>query len=226
MARNTSGVKSHILEQFSLIGKALSCAARLEIIDLLCQTERTVEGLAREASLSVANTSQHLQVLRQAGLVASRREKNFIVYRIASDDVFRLWQTVQSVGRRQLAEIDQTVARYFHEKDELHVLDLDDTLRRAKAGEILLLDVRPEEEYRYAHLPGARSVPLRDLKKRLGDLPEGKTIVAYCRGPYCVLSQEAVNVLRKKGLEAYRIPDGVREWKARELPHPVGKRRK
>ena len=211
MKKNTASMQAHVFEQFALIGKALSSPSRLRILDLLCQAERTVESLAREASLTVANTSQHLQVLRQSGMVASHRDGNFVVYRIASDDICRLWQTVQTVGRTQLREIEETVSAYFDRQHELELIDSEDMLRRVAAGEIVLLDVRPEEEYRHAHIRGAKSVPLQELKARITELPRDKTIVAYCRGPYCVLSQEAVKLLRKKGLKAYRMAEGVVE---------------
>lgn len=199
----------HVLEQLALIGKALSSPSRLHILDLLCQAERTVESLAREASLSIANTSQHLQVLRQSGIVASRREGNYVIYQIASKDICLLWQTVQTIGGKQLKEIEKTVSAYFSKKYEMEMLDQDDMLRKASSGEIVLLDVRPEEEYNHKHLKGAKSIPLTQLKKRFADLPKDKVIVAYCRGPYCVLSEEAVKFLRKKGLQAYRITTSV-----------------
>lgn len=199
----------HVLEQLALIGKALSSPSRLRILDLLCQAERTVETLAREASLSIANTSQHLQVLRQAGVVSSHRDGNYVIYRIASNDICLLWQTVQAVGGRQLGEIEKTVSAYFSKKHEMEMLDQEDMIRRASSGEIVLLDVRPEEEYNHKHLDGAKSIPLTQLKKRFADLPKDKVIIAYCRGPYCVLSEEAVRFLREKGLQAYRISNSV-----------------
>ncbi len=217
MTGNARQVKTHIFEQLALVGKALANAARMEILDILCQAERTVEVLADESSQSVANTSRHLQVLRQAGLVFTRREKNFVVYSISGENVCRLWRVVQAVGGEHLAEIEKTVSRYFEKKDELDVLDRKDILRRAATGEIVLVDVRPEEEYRHSHIKGACSVPLKDLKKRLAELPKNKTVVAYCRGPYCVLSQEAVKLLKGKGLNAMRMADSVMDWKKQRL---------
>lgn len=201
----------HVLEQLALIGKALSSPSRLHILDLLCQAERTVEALAREASLSIANTSQHLQVLRQSGIVSSRREGNYVIYQIVSKDICLLWQTVQAIGGKQLKEIEKTVSAYFNKKYEMEMLDQNDMIRKASSGEIVLLDVRPEEEYNHKHLNGAKSIPLPQLKKRFSDLPKDKIIVAYCRGPYCVLSEEAVKFLRKKGLQAFRISSSPRQ---------------
>ena len=209
MKKDTLNIQMHVLELLALIGKALSSPSRLHILDLLCQAERTVEGLAREASLSIANTSQHLQVLRQSGIVTSRREGNYVIYQVASNEIYLLWQTVQAIGSKQIAEIEKTVSAYFSKKHEMEMLDQDDIIRRASSGEILLLDVRPEEEYNHRHLSGAKSIPLPQLRKRFADLPKDKIIVAYCRGPYCVLSEEAVKFLRKKGLQAYRISSTI-----------------
>ncbi|MBN1759255.1 MAG: ArsR family transcriptional regulator [Chitinispirillaceae bacterium] len=209
MNTKTTNIEPHVLAQFALIGKALSSPSRLQILDLLCQAERTVEGLAKEASLGVANTSQHLQMLRQAGIVSSRRDGNFIIYRIAGTDICRLWKAVQTVGHKQLREIEKTVSAFLTDPHDLDVLDSDDVLRRVATGEIVLLDVRPEEEYTHAHIRGAQSVPLEKLRTHLRNLPRDKKIVAYCRGPYCVLSLDAVKLLRKKGLKAYRMAEGM-----------------
>lgn len=207
MKQSRNHNQKHLLEQCSAVGKALSSSSRLQIIDILCLKECTVEQLAKSTSLSVANTSQHLQVLRQAGFVASRREGNFIVYRIAHRDIESLWHKVQDVAERQLAEIEKTASAFLTKRDDLELLDQDEVLRRASTGEILLLDVRPEEEYRQSHLRSATSIPLSELEKRFRELPRDKTIVAYCRDSYCVLSQEAVKFLREKGWEAYRLGD-------------------
>ncbi|MFP4417579.1 MAG: ArsR/SmtB family transcription factor, partial [Chitinispirillaceae bacterium] len=209
MRTKTSGIEPHLLQQFALIGKALSSPSRLQILDLLCQAERTVETLAKESSLTVANTSQHLQILRQAGMVVSRREKNFVVYQIAGEDISGLWKMVQTVGGKQLTEINKTLTTYFNKKYEMEALEYAEIVRKASEGEILLLDVRPEDEFNHTHVKGATSIPLQQLKKRFNELPQDKIIVAYCRGPYCVLSEEAVRYLRKKGLNAYRLPEGV-----------------
>lgn len=208
----TTNIEKHVLEQFAQIGKALSSPSRLQILDLLCQTERTVETLAKEASLTIANTSQHLQVLRQSGIVSCRRDGNYIIYRIADTDICRLWKTIQSVGRKQLHEIEKTVSKYLSSAHDMDIIDSDDILRRVSSGEIILIDVRPEDEYHHVHIRGARSVPLQKLKKYIAELPKNKTIVAYCRGPYCVLSLEAVKILRKEGLDAYRISSGIDGW--------------
>lgn len=207
MKKSRTHSQKHLLEQCSVVGKALSSSSRLQIIDILCRGECTVEQLAKDTSLTVANTSQHLQVLRQAGFVASRREGNFIVYRTAHRDVESLWQMVQGVAEGQLAQIEKTTSAFLRKRDDLELLDQDEVVRRASSGEILLLDVRPEEEYRQSHLRSATSIPLGELKKRFRELPRDKTIVAYCRDSYCVLSEEAVEFLRKKGWDAYRLGD-------------------
>lgn len=209
MRRKSTGIEPHVLHQFALIGKALSSPSRLQILDLLCQAERTVDTLAKESSLTIANTSQHLQILRQAGMVASRREKNFVVYKTTGDNISRLWKMVQTVGGKQLTEINKTVTTYFNKKYEMKALDYAEIVRKASKGEILLLDVRPEDEFSRTHVKGALSIPLTQLKKRVKELPKDKAIVAYCRGPYCVLSEEAVKYLRKKGFDAYRISSAL-----------------
>lgn len=222
MHTKTTNIEPHVLEQFALVGKALSSPSRLQLLDLLCQAERTVEALAREASLTVANTSQHLQVLRQAGIVSSRRDGNFVIYRVAGTDIHHLWKAVQTVGRKQLCEIEKTVSTYLSSTRDMDILDSEDILRQVNSGEIVLLDVRPEDEYRHMHIRGAQSVPLDTLKKRIAELPRGKTIVAYCRGPYCVLSVKAVKMLRKEGLDAYRISKGLGGWNKRNLAKSAG----
>jgi rhodanese-related sulfurtransferase len=210
--------KDELFEQFARIPKALGSPKRLELIDLLAQGERTVEDLAHEAHLSVANTSQHLQTLKAAHLVAARREGLYAYYRLASSEVFTLWQAVRGVGKRQLAEIDQVVESYLGDRSALEAVSMRDLSTRLGRDEFLLLDVRPEAEYRAGHLPGARTIPVGELPARLKELPIDQEIVAYCRGPYCVFADEAIALLRDRGYQAARLAEGFPEWQAAGLP--------
>ena len=209
----------HILfEQFAEVAKALSHAHRLELLELLAQGERSVEALAKVAGLTVANTSRHLQYLRRAGLVASRKEGLYVFYRVAGDDVIELLGSLRRTSERHINAVNQVVSGYFNERDSLEALSREDLLQRSKDGLVTVLDVRPSEEYRSGHIPGAINVPLEEIEKRLGGLPKDQEIIAYCRGPYCVLAFEAVAALRKKGFEARRLEEGYPEWKAAGLP--------
>lgn len=210
--------KNHVYEQFARIGKALSSATRLELLELLCQGERSVEVLAGEASQTVANTSRHLQVLLAAQLVKTRKDGNYIIYQIADKGVSRFWKNMQELGKQRLAELDKVVNDFFGAKWDVEAVDRKELLKRASNGEVVVLDVRPVEEYRTGHIKGAVSVPLKELKKRLFELPPHLEIVAYCRGPYCVLAQEAVELLNKHGFKAYRLKDSVQDWKRLRLP--------
>src|SRR2546421_3817617 len=180
--------KNHLYEQFARIGKALSSAHRLELLELLAQGERSVEALAQQTALSMANASQHLQVLRAAQLVEVRREGVYIYYRLADERVFSLWQAMREVGEARIAEIERIVQTYLHERTRLQPISAAELRQRLIEGDVILLDVRPVEEYQAAHLPGALSMPVTDLEARLPELPRGKEIVAYCRGPYCVFA--------------------------------------
>lgn len=211
-------IKNRIYEQFSRIGKAISSPQRLEIIDLLAQGERTVEGVAGEISVPVANASHHLQSLRAARLVEARKEGTFVYYRLADPDVFELTRIIHTLAEHHLAEVDRIVHTYFDARDEFEPVGRDELVKRVRAGEVLLLDVRPVEEYRSGHIKGALSVPVEQIEKRLGELPAEKKIVAYCRGPYCVMALQAVQTLRAHGRAARRLVDGFPEWRAAGLP--------
>lgn len=210
--------KSELFEEFARIGKALSSGRRLELLELLAQGERSVEELAAETGMSVANTSQHLQVLRSAHLVDVRREGTYARYRLSDENVLRLWLSLREVGEKQLAEIERVVESFFKDRKGLEATTCEDLLKHLEAGSVVVLDVRPEQEYRAGHIRGARSIPVSELEARLKEIPRKKTVVAYCRGPYCVLADEAVAILRAKGLNALRLGGGFPDWKARGLP--------
>ncbi|HVJ07848.1 MAG TPA: metalloregulator ArsR/SmtB family transcription factor [Acidisarcina sp.] len=211
-----------LYEQLARLGKAVASPARLELLDLLCQGPRSVEILAKEAGLSIANTSQHLRVLHGARLVESEKAGLFVTYRLADPAVCDFFQSLRSLGEKRLAEVDAILRRFREAPETLEPVEKDTLLDRIRSGEVILLDVRPEEEYRAAHLPFAISAPLRDLDSVLGKLRRRKPIVAYCRGPYCVLAKEAVKILRAKGFRAFRLEDGVPEWRAQGLPVVIG----
>lgn len=210
--------KQRIYEQFTRLGKALAAPARLELLDLLTQGERSVEALAQQAELSVANASQHLQVLHAARLVDSRRAGQRILYRVADPAVERLWQALRQTGEKQLAELDHVARDYLTGRDEFEPIERDELVRRMKAGTATLIDVRPVEEYEAGHLPGAVSVPITELKGWVRKAPRRKQVIAYCRGPYCVYALHAVAELRKRGFSATRLEDGVVEWRQAGLP--------
>jgi rhodanese-related sulfurtransferase len=210
--------KNLLYEQFARVGKALASPHRLELLDVLAQGERTVEMLARETGMSIASASQHLQVLRAARLVETRRAGVSIYYRLASDAVSLLWLSLRQVGETHLAELEQLVATFLQDRAALSPINAQE-LREALVDErVILLDVRPFEEYQAGHLPQARSIPVVELEARLAELPHDKEIVAYCRGPYCVFADEAVALLRTHGYEARRLEEGVPEWRQLGLP--------
>jgi rhodanese-related sulfurtransferase/DNA-binding transcriptional ArsR family regulator len=210
--------KQRIYAQFSRISKALAAPARLELLDLLLQGERSVDALARATDLSVANASQHLQVLAGARLVDSRREGQRIFYRVADDSVEQLWHALRRTVESRLPELDAVVRDYLVGRDDFEPIDRAELVRRLKAGTVTLIDVRPVEEYEAAHIPGAVSVPLDQISAFAKTVPKRRTIVAYCRGPYCVLSLQAVAALRKRGYTVMRSEDGISEWRAAGLP--------
>lgn len=207
--------KDTLYEQLARIGKATSAPKRLELLDLLCQGPRTVEALAEQASLSIANTSQHLQVLRAARLVAAEKRGLYVEYHLADDEVGRFFLALRHLAEARLAEIGQVTRLYFESRGALESVGEGELLRRVKAGEVTVLDVRPAEEHRAGHLPGALSIPVGELKARLRELPRDRQVVAYCRGPYCVMAVEAVEILRQEGFDAHRLEVGVLEWRAR-----------
>jgi rhodanese-related sulfurtransferase/DNA-binding MarR family transcriptional regulator len=215
--------KNQLYEQFARIGKALSSAHRLELLEVLAQGEHSVEELAKETGMSVANASQHLQVLRAAQLADVRREGVYIYYRLADERVFTLWQTMRQVGEARIAQIDRIVDTYLHERNQLQPIGAAELLQRLVDGNVVLLDVRPVEEYAAGHLPEALSIPVADLEARLPELPQDKEIVAYCRGPYCVFADEAVALLRTNGYSAHRLEQGLPDWQALGLPVESGK---
>lgn len=207
--------KDALYEQFARVGKATSAPKRLELLDLLCQGPRTVEALAEQAALSLANASQHLQILRAARLVDAEKKGLYVEYRLADDEVCQFFLALRGLAETRLAEVDRVTREYFEARDSLEAVAGDELLRRVKSGEVTVLDVRPSEEYRAGHLPGALSIPVGELKARFKELPRGREIVAYCRGPYCVMAVEAVEQLRAKGFKAHRMEQGVLEWRAR-----------
>jgi rhodanese-related sulfurtransferase/DNA-binding transcriptional ArsR family regulator len=210
--------KNAIYEQFARVGKALASPHRIELLELLAQGPRTVEALSRMADMSLANTSAHLQVLRNAGLLESTKEGLFVTYRLADAKVGELLLSLRDVAETRLAEVSKTTREFLAENALLEPVDEAALRRKVKNGEVTLLDVRPPEEYEAAHIPGALSVPLPELAKRISELPRRREVVAYCRGPYCVLSVEAVKLLRRKGFKAVRLEEGVLDWAALGLP--------
>src|SRR5918995_2300605 len=210
--------KDRLFGQFARVGKALASPKRLEIVDLLAQGERTVEGIARETAMSMASASQHLQGLKAVRMVEARREGLYIHYRLADEDVFRTWQAVRAFAETRLSEVDRVVEAYLEDRDALEAVDATDLLERLRDGSVVVLDVRPEEEYRAGHIPGALSVPVEALEAALKTLPRGREVVAYCRGPYCVFSDEAVAFLRAHGYRARRLRQGLPDWRAAGMP--------
>jgi rhodanese-related sulfurtransferase/DNA-binding transcriptional ArsR family regulator len=215
--------KDQLYEQFARIGKALASPHRLELLDVLAQCERTVEALAAETGMTVANASQHLQVLRAAHLVEVRREGVLMYYRLADESVFTLWHALRTVGEAHLAELDRVVETYLHDRLDFQPLTAQELLRRLNDEQVVVLDVRPAEEYFVGHLPYARSLPVTELEARLAELPVDKEIVAYCRGPYCVFADEAVTLLRQRGYSASRLREGLPDWQLLGLPIEAGK---
>ncbi len=210
--------KDVLYEQFARIGKALSNGHRLELLEVLAQGEHSVETLALETGMSVANASQHLQVLRTAQLVEVRRDGIYQYYRLADTQVFTLWQVMRQVGESRIAEIERIVETYLRDRPLLQPLSAAELIQRLTDGNIILLDVRPSAEYAAGHLPDALSIPIAELKTRLVELPREREIVAYCRGPYCVFADEAVSLLRAHGYHAHRLEQGLPDWRALGLP--------
>lgn len=214
--------KDSIYEQLARLGKAVSSPKRLELLDLLCQGERTVEVLANEANMSLASTSQHLQILRAVRLVEAEKVGLYVTYQLADRTVCDFFRTMRTLAESRLAEMEQITRQFLEGRKGLEPVDREVLLARVRKGEVIALDVRPFEEYRAGHIPGAMSVPLKALKERLGELPRDQEIVAYCRGPYCVIAVEAVELLRSQGFRAYRLEDGIPEWRARGFPVEEG----
>lgn len=215
---SSKNVKSLLFAEFARVSKALGSGNRLELLEFLAQGERSVDALAKLSGLSVANTSRHLQVLRQAGLVGARKEGLFVYYSVSGEGVIKLLAALQEVAQHNVAEVTQLVQTYLTSKDSLEPVSVNDLADRIRSGLVTVVDVRPKEEYAAGHLPGAINIPLADMEKNLGKLPRDREIIAYCRGPFCVLSFEAVAQLRNKGLKARRLETGFPEWKIAGLP--------
>jgi ArsR family transcriptional regulator len=215
---STENPKRRLFELFATVAKALGHGHRLELLEHLAQGERGVDGLAELSGLTIANASQHLQHLRRAGLVASRREGKRVLYRLTDNAVIGLLGSLRLVAERNLADVDRVVDGYFRNRDSFEPVTRVDLMGRSRDGLVTVLDVRPEEEFQLGHVPGAVNIPLGDLERRLGELDPKQEIVAYCRGPWCVLSFEAVAALRQRGFAARRLEDGLPEWQAAGLP--------
>jgi ArsR family transcriptional regulator len=215
---STPSPKHVLFEQFAALARTLGHAHRLELLEQLAQGERSVDTLAARTGLSIANASQHLQHLRRAKLVASRRDGKFVIYRLADVAVLELLAALRRIAERNIAEVANVVRGYFDARDAMEAVSRKELMRRMREGAVTVLDVRPEDEFALGHLPGAINVPLHALKKRLSEFKRSQEIVAYCRGPYCVLSYEAVAALRAKGFKVRRLEDGLPEWRAAGLP--------
>ncbi len=219
---NRRQLKDLLYEQVARIGKAVSSPKRLELLELLAQGEKSVEHLAGELSIDIKLASAHLRALREARLVTSRKEGKFVVYRLTGDDVAGLWVTMREVAEAHLLDLRVALDRMVAEPSKLLTLDRATLLRQAKRGEVVIIDVRPADEYDQAHLPFARSMPMPELASRMAELPKGKDIVAYCRGPFCLFSEEAHQLLSRQGYRVHKLLDGVSEWKAAGMPVIAG----
>jgi len=215
-------LKDPLYAQFARIGHAVASPMRIELLDLLAQGEKTVELLAEQCGAGIKNTSAHLRVLRQARLVETRREGTYIYYRLADDDVSRFVRDMQRLGHQRLAEVEQVARQYLDRRDELEPVTLADLRKMLRDGAVTVIDVRPQGEYESGHIPGAVSIPVTELKQRLRELPKRREVIAYCRGPYCVYSLEAVTLLRKHGYRARRAEEGLPDWRAAGLPVEIG----
>jgi rhodanese-related sulfurtransferase/predicted transcriptional regulator len=214
--------KQLLFSQFAAVAKTLGHTHRLELLEQIAQGERSVEVLAQRTALSIANASQHLQHLRRVGLVAARREGKFVYYSLADDAVLDLVAALHRIAERNVDEVGRLLRSYFYDRDSLEPVSREELLERSRAGAVTILDVRPEDEFALGHLPNAVNIPLRALEARLSELDHTQEVVAYCRGPYCVLSFEAVAALRARGFKARRLVDGLPEWRAAGFPVIVG----
>lgn len=214
----TRAFKDRFYGELAVIGRALASPQRLELLDLLGQGERSVDALAREAGLSLANASAHLQVLRRARLVEAEKRGLYVVYRLSSPGVSDTWRSLRDLGAEQLAEVDRLVEHFFTDRPSLDAVTKEELARRQIEDGVVVLDVRPAVEYEQGHVTGARSIPIEELEQRLSELPHDQEIVAYCRGPYCVFADEAVKLLQQRGFRARRLTEGFPEWRAAGLP--------
>jgi rhodanese-related sulfurtransferase/predicted transcriptional regulator len=214
--------KQALFLQFAAVAKTLGHSHRLELLEQIAQGERSVEVLAQRTALSIANASQHLQHLRRVGLVATRREGKFVYYSLADDAVLDLVAALHRIAERNVAEVGRLLRSYFYDRDSLEPVSREELLERSRTGAVTILDVRPEDEFALGHLPNAVNIPLRALEARLSELDHTQEVVAYCRGPYCVLSFEAVAALRARGFKARRLVDGLPEWRAAGFPVIAG----
>jgi rhodanese-related sulfurtransferase/DNA-binding transcriptional ArsR family regulator len=219
---STQSPKQVLFGQFAAIAKCLSHSHRLELLEQLAQGERSVEVLAQKAGLSTANASQHLRSMLRSGMVTSTRDGKFVVYALADHAVLDVLSSLRKIAERNSAEVERLVRTYFDNLDSLEPVTRKELMRRLRGGGVTVLDVRPEDEFSLGHLPGAANVPLRELKTRLSQFKRSQEIIAYCRGPYCVLSYEAVAALRRLGFKARRLEDGLPEWRAAGLPVVTG----
>lgn len=216
--------KNDIYEQFARIGKAVSSPKRLELLDLLCQGPKTVETLAGDSGLTVANTSRHLQILRGAGLIENQKEGLYVTYRLADETVAEFFRNMRLLAEKQLADIYSISRRFLEGRNGLEAVDRVELVKRIRNKSVAVIDVRPGDEFKAGHIPGAISVPLKDLESRLSELPKDREIVAYCRGPYCVLAVQAVEALKAKGYRAVRMEEGVSDWRALGFKIAVGEK--
>lgn len=210
--------KNLLYEQVSRVSKALASPKRLELVELLCQCEKSVETLARESAMSVKLASAHLRALRAGRLVETRKDGKYVLYRLADPSVADLWVLLRGVAEERLLDLQVALRSLMEARANLVGVDRKSILRQARQGDVIVIDVRPQEEFAAGHLPFARSLPLTELKKRLKQLPTDKPVVAYCRGPFCMMAQDAVALLQKHGYRAQQLDDGVAEWRARGLP--------
>jgi rhodanese-related sulfurtransferase/DNA-binding transcriptional ArsR family regulator len=215
---SSKSVKETLLSQFAGVAKAAAHPHRFALLEHLAQGERTVEGLADRTGLSIANTSQHLQSMRRAGLLMARRDGKFILYRLSDDSVLDLMHSIHRIAERNVAEVEGVVRGYFQERDSMEAVSRSDLRKRMKDGLVTVLDVRPADEFALGHIPGAMNIPVNELKRRLSELPRKQEVVAYCRGSFCVMAFEAVSLLRESGFKTRRLEEGMPEWRAAGLP--------
>ena len=215
---STQNPKRELFQQLARVGTALSSGTRLEFLELLAQGERSVDQLAAMTGVTVANTSQHLQKLRQAGLILGRKQGQYVFYQLTGDNVVGLLEALGNVGETHLAEVERIVRLYMAAKDDLEPVPAKELLDRVRKSLVTVLDVRPPDEFAAGHVPGAVNIPIQELERRLSELPKRKEVVAYCRGPYCLMSYDAVQLLRRKGLKARRLEAGLPEWRHAGMP--------